>query len=220
MRQDICLIETAEGMPVGFFGHHPRLWNGGVYVAVYELAPGVSWLPVTPTVLRYLKSLGERYAAESGERFDTINFGTESDHPVYHVAPSRLRGIHRPYAWYVRVADLVGFLRQIAPALDARLADSILVGHSGELKLNFYRTGLCLTFAAGHLTDVATWQPSATERGPAAFPDLTFLQLLFGYKSLDELQHAFPDCMIRTDEARVLLETLFPKQVSNIWPIA
>ena len=220
MRLDLRVIETVEGTPIGFFCCHPRLWNGGIYVAVYELAPGVSWLPVTPTVLRTLKSVGEAYAAGSGERFDTINFSTETEHPVYHVTPSRLRGLLRPYAWYVRVADLTGFLRHIAPALDARLADSILVGHTGELKLNFYRTGLSLQFVEGRLTEVASWQPSATERGPAAFPDLTFLQLLFGYKSLDELQHAFPDCMIRTDDARVLLDTLFPKQVSNIWPIA
>lgn len=220
MRLDICLIETADGAPVGFFAHHPRLWDGGIYVAVYELAPGISWLPVTPTVLRHLKSVGETYAAASGKRFDTINFDTESEHPVYHVIPSKLRGFHRPYAWYVRVADLAGFLRHIVPALEQRLADSILVGHTGDLKLNFYRTGLCLTFVAGCLTEVASWQPSATERGHASFPDLTFLQLLFGYKSLDELQQAFPDCMTRTDDARVLLDTLFPKQGSNIWPIA
>ena len=118
-----------------------------------------------------------------------------------------------------RAEQLAGFLRQIAPALDARLAASLLVGHSGELKLNFYRTGLCLTFTAGHLTEIASWQPSATERGHASFPDVTFLQLLSGFRSLDELNQSFPDCMIRTDDARVLLDTLFPKQGSNIWPI-
>ncbi len=220
MRLDIYLIETPDGTPVGFFGHHPRLWNGGVYVAVYELAPGISWLPVTPTVLRSLKAVGDAYAEASGTRFDTINFDAAAEHPVYRVIPSVLRGIHRPYAWYVRIADLAGFLRLITPALEARLADSILVGHTGELKLNFYRTGLRLTFAVGCLTDITPWQPDANKRGHAAFPDLTFLQLLFGFKSLNELQMAFPDCMIRTDDARVLLNTLFPKQCSDIWPIA
>jgi len=220
MRLVICLIETADGTPVGFFGHHPRLWDGGVFVAIYELAPGVSWFAVTPTVFRYLKTLGETYATASGNRFDTINFENGTEHPVYHVIPRRLRGVHQPYAWYVRVADLTGFLRQITPALEARLADSVLVGHSGELKLNFYRTGLCLTFVAGRLTDIAPWQPDAHERSHASFPDLTFLQLLFGFKSLDELNHAFPDCMVRSDDARVLLNTLFPKQGSNIWPVA
>lgn len=220
MRLEVRIIETADGAPVGFFALHPRLWNGGIYVAVYELAPGVSWLAVTPTILRSLRSVGRQYAAESGERFETINFGTGSEHPVYYIVPSRLRGIHRPYAWYIRVVDLAGFLRQIAPALEARLADSFIVGHTGELRLNFYRAGLCLTFTAGRLTGITPWQPSASERGHAAFPDLTFLRLLFGFTSFDELLLAFPDCMIRSDDARVLLDTLFPKQGSNIWAIA
>ncbi|MCA1666535.1 MAG: GNAT family N-acetyltransferase, partial [Thermomicrobia bacterium] len=64
------------------------------------------------------------------------------------------------------------------------------------------------------------WQPDANERGQVAFPDLTFLQLLFGYTSLDDLNQVFPDCMIRTDAARVLLDILFQKQGSNIWPVA
>lgn len=219
MRLDIRVIETPDAVPVGFFGHHPRLWNGGIFVSVHELAPGVSWLPVTPTALRHLKSVGESYAT-SDNRFGTINFDVGAEHPVYRVIPSTLRGVRRPYAWYVRIADLAGFLRHIAPALEARLADSILVGHTGELKLNFYRTGLGLQFTEGRLTAIAPWQPDAHERGQAAFPDLTFLQLLFGYKSLDELNQAFPDCMIRTDDARVLLDTLFPKQGSNVWPVA
>jgi hypothetical protein len=30
---------------------------------------------------------------------------------------------------------------------------------------------------------------------------------------------AFPDCRTRGDEAPVLLEALFPKQLSRVWPI-
>lgn len=219
-RIDLCAIKEADGAPVGFIGYHPRLWRNGIYVAVYELVPGVSWLAVTPSVLRHLRSIGDRYAIESTTRFDTINFETSSEHPVYRAIPSKLHGIRSPYAWYVRVPDLAGFLRHIAPALEQRLADSILVGHTGALALNFYRTGLRLTFTEGRLASIELWQPASDERGDAAFPDRTFLQLLFGFRSLDELTYAFPDCMIRTDDARVLLETLFPKQGSNIWAIA
>lgn len=219
-RIDLCAIETADGAPVGFFGYHPRLWHNGVYVTVYELAPGVSWLPIMPTVLRHLRAVGDRYAAEGAARFDTINFETGAEHPVYRVIPSRLCGTRRPYAWYMRVPDLGGFLSHITPALEERLAESIVVGHTGDLMLNFYRGGLHMTFANGRMTGIASWQPETTERGSAAFPGLTFLQLLFGYKSLDELQSAFPDCTVRTDEARVVLDTLFPKQASNIWAIA
>jgi hypothetical protein len=51
------------------------------------------------------------------------------------------------------------------------------------------------------------------------FPDLTFLQLLFGHRSLDELEAAFPDCVTRGQEPRALLQTLFPKAPSKVWPI-
>ncbi len=95
-RLDFCLIEAADGTPAGFFGHHPRLWDKGIFVPVYELIPGVSWLPVAPTVLRYLKSVGERYAATSGTAFDTIGFEMGSEHPIYRVIPSRLHGNRRP----------------------------------------------------------------------------------------------------------------------------
>ena len=44
-----------------------------------------------------------------------------------------------PYAWYIRVADVADFLRTISPVLEDRLAESVMVGYSGELRLNFYR---------------------------------------------------------------------------------
>jgi hypothetical protein len=44
--------------------------------------------------------------------------------------------------------------------------------------------------------------------------------LLFGHRSLDDLRQAFPDCRCQGDEARVLLNVLFPKQPSNVWPIS
>jgi hypothetical protein len=115
------------------------------------------------------------------------------------------------------VPDLAGFLRHVAPVLGRRLAESLLVGHSGELKLSFYRHGLRLAFDGGKLVAVELWRPGPDEEGDAAFPDLTFLQLLFGHRSLEELKHAFTDCWTASDEARSLLEALFPKQASNLW---
>ncbi len=64
---------------------------------------------------------------------------------------------------------------------------------------------------------VEGWKPDRIEEGDAAFPDLTFLQLLFGYRSLEELQHAFADCSTNAEHARALLPILFPRKVSNVW---
>jgi len=67
---------------------------------------------------------------------------------------------------------------------------------------------------------VESWEPTLEDEGAAAFPDLTFLQLLFGYRTLEELDDAFADCWWETDEARALLKTLFPKQPSHVWAVS
>ena len=63
-------------------------------------------------------------------------------------------------------------------------------------------------------------RPSSDPRRPLAmFPDLTFLQLLFGFRALAELEAAFPDCVVRTQEARALLDALFPRAPSDVWAV-
>lgn len=67
--------------------------------------------------------------------------------------------------------DLPRFLMHIRPVLERRLSESIAVGHTGELKLSFYRSGLKLAFQQGKLQEVVPWQPeSAAERMPGS-PD-------------------------------------------------
>lgn len=122
-----------------------------------------------------------------------------------------------PYAWYVRVPDLAGFLRLVSPVLEERLAASDLAGYSGALELNQYRRGLRLVFRGGKLVRVESWLPTTEERGQASFPDLTFLQLLLGFRSFDQISDAYPDC--RADErSAALLDALFPQQASHLMP--
>ena len=116
--------------------------------------------------------------------------------------------------------DLPRFIRLIAPVLERRLADSALAGHSGELTISFYRSGLRLAFETGRLATAEAWRPTVADGGKAAFPGLTFLQLLFGYRQLDELRYAFPDCLAHTDETQALLNALFPKQASHVMAIS
>jgi hypothetical protein len=88
------------------------------------------------------------------------------------------------------------------------------------LKLTFYRTGVRLSIKDG-LLSVEPWKPDPFgHSGDAGFPGLTFLQLLFGYRSLDELTHAFADCWWERDETFGLLSALFPKQHSDIHPVS
>jgi hypothetical protein len=89
-----------------------------------------------------------------------------------------------------------------------------------------------LVFAEGRLTEAAPWplardvvgqefgQPSSDPRRPMVMsPGLTWLQLILGYRNLDQLQAAFPDCLVRTGEARALVNALFPRAPSDIWAL-
>ncbi len=217
-RWAVSLIEAAGGEPIGYLAHSSRMRQGRVSAMAYELKQGVSWLAVTPSVVRYLWALGEGWAAQDAEQeMETFSFSLGAEHPAYDVFHGRLPHTSPPYAWFVRVPDLQGFLLHIAPALDQRLAGSPLAGHTGEVKISFYRCGLRMVIEKGRLAGVEPWQPTREDGGDAAFPDLIFLQLLLGYRSLEELDHAFADCWASSD-AWALLQSLFPKGPSNVWP--
>jgi hypothetical protein len=218
-RRELVVIETAGGQPVGLLIHPPILWGGVAVANWYEVGPGTSWLAVTPAVMRYLWAAGQDIGARQGKPLDAFAFMLGPEHPAYVAAGSHLVRTRPPYAYYVRVPDLPVFLRHVAPALEQSLAGSPAAGHSGELELSFYRSGLRLVLEAGRLADVQPWDPPFVEAGDAHFPGLTFLQLLFGYRSLEELRYAFPDCWAG-DEAIPVLAGLFPKQVSNVWPVS
>ena len=219
-RGEARIIETAEPVPrvVGLLIHSQRLWGSGeLGIRLFEVKAGVPLLAVTPGVLRYLDATGAAYAERDGEGFGAFSFNLVETHPLYETIPDRLPDIGVPYAWYIRVPDVPAFVQRIAPALEERLAASAQAGYTGELAISLYRSGLRLRFDAGQIA-IEAWQPEHVEEGDAAFPDLTFLQLLFGFRSLLELRHAFPDCLVNSDDARTLLPILFPKKSSNVWP--
>jgi hypothetical protein len=221
IRRELRIIESASGTPVGYLAHSFMLLRWLLIAGPYELMPGVSWTAVTPTVLRYLAATGEELAMRTqGARFQGFRLNLESNHPAYDVIPARLPSQSRIGAWYIRVPDLPRFLRHIAPVLERRLAGSPATGYSGDLRLNFYRHGLRLRFDEGRLTAIEPWSDHDFRSASASFPDLTFLQVLFGYRTLEELEHAFADCSVPNEEGRVLLRILFPKQASFVWQVS
>jgi Acetyltransferase (GNAT) domain len=215
-----CMIEDKAGEQVGYFRHPGYTQQGSLPAVRYELKPGVSWLEVTPSVVRYLWSEGQEYATRDGNEFNAFGFLLGASHPAYDALGRRLPTIRDPYAWYLRVPDLYGFLNHIKPVLEKRLAQSIAAGHSREIHISFYRTGLQIRIEHGTITSIESWKPSPEKEGDIAFPDLTFLQLLFGYRSFKELEYTFADCWCDFDDVRILLNILFPKKLSNVYPIA
>ena len=216
------VIETTDGEAVGYLGHPPYNWGPSMVAVAYELKPGISYATVTPSVIRFLKKTGEAYIQADGgkDTFSSFGFWLGAEHPVYQVLKEGLPRIRKPYAWYIRIPDLVGFLNLIKHVLEIRLEDSPMSGHTGAFRLTFYRSGLRLSLDRGKVQFEA-WQPEPVgNSGEAAFPGLTFYQLLFGYRSFDELMAAFPDCWKETDSVYALLNILFPKRHSDLWAIS
>jgi len=222
-RVDVRIIETPDGKPCGFFIHPAFTWGDMMVLQWYEILPEFSWLEVTPSVIRSLEHIYTQYPPAKGEKkpFGAFGFWLGEDHPVYHVMPDSLPRSRRPYAWYLRVADVPDFLRLITPVLERRLAESPMAGYSGELKITFYRDGVRIVLEKGKLVTVDAWKPTPVgHAGNVGFPPHTFLQLLFGYRSMEMIKTNFADCWTDRDEYHVLLDAMFPRQPSNFWPVS
>jgi hypothetical protein len=182
---------------------------------------GVAMTAVLPSVLRALAAQASVMRAPHPRTrpVTMLSLGLGRAHPAYDALPPSMPVVTSPpYAWYVRVADLPAFVAHIAPALERRLAGSIVEDYSGEVKLSFYRGGLRLAFESGRLTSAEDWAPGAWDAGNAGFPPLVFLQLLFGHHSLAALRAIYPDIWVN-DSARPLLEALFPARLSWALPL-
>jgi hypothetical protein len=217
------LIESDDSERVGFLAHNVSNSMNALFARLYELTPGISWSQVSPSVIRYLYATGKANAVRDGkeEQFGAFGFSLGEKHPAYATLHDSLPRLRRPYAWYLRIADLPDFLRHIVPVLEARMSSSAFSGHSGVLRITFYRSGLELVMEKGRLAKIEPWEPTPSgHSGDVAFPNLTFLQLLFGYRSLEELNYAFADCWWENDESFGLVNALFPKQASHIWGLS
>ncbi|MCB8967175.1 MAG: GNAT family N-acetyltransferase [Ardenticatenaceae bacterium] len=212
----VYVIETTGGECVAYteFNH----WGRAFHVRELGVRAGHPWRAVALFLTRVLRHKADELNPNRKEPIDQIGFELGEAHPVYEALGRQLEQPRAPYAWYIRLPDLPQFLRHIAPVLEQRLAASVLAGYTGTTRLNFYREQMTLVWQDGNLQEVGTFQPIRLESGDAMFPEQTFLQLLFGYRSVHELDHAFADCYLE-EEARILLNILFPKRPSNVIPL-
>ena len=216
-RLEYRIIERAGSRePVGYFGQSPKLGSTGVRAFHYELAPGISWLEVTPYVIRSMWDAGQEFARKENRPCTTYSFLLGAEHPVYEVLGDSVVNGGQPYAWYLRLPDLIGFLDHIKPVLETRLANSIVCGHSGEYLIGMYPNGVRLTLENGRI-HFDPWKPNDADHGNAGFPMHTFLQILFGHRTFEELKYAFPDCWWSEEGTRIIVNALFPKKNSSLY---
>ncbi|KAF8934205.1 hypothetical protein BGZ58_005861 [Dissophora ornata] len=154
--------------------------------------------------------------------------GTNARRPPQHIPDFRI---------YTRIKSYPAFIMAVAPELEKRLANSALAGTTGRLQLNFFRqvegssgNGLEVLLEKGKIVDANDWTPLTPEKlfeqnqqwkkdgsepviYSATFAPLTFICLLTGHRSLEELHFAYGENNVRDEATRLLLNTLFPKAV-------
>ena len=152
----------------------------------FALVEGASWLTVSASVSRYLWKKGAEYAERDKMPRTSFGFNLGEQHPVYEVLDDKLPLVRKPYAYFVRVPDVPMFLAHIKPVLEKRLAESVAVGYTGELRVGFYTNGFRMGFERGKITVIEPMRVTSGIEIDAAFPDLTFLHILFGHRSFDD----------------------------------
>jgi hypothetical protein len=215
----IQMIIDVEGKSQGYVITPPMRWKNTFRVIDLAFVTGANLQAILPSLLRALARQGAQMPARESdtEHFSQITFNLGHSHPVYDVLEKSMATTKEaPYAWYVRVAHLPKFIQLIAPALERRLASSAVAGYSGELRFDFYRGGLRMVFEQGKLLTAEDWRrPIWNANEDGGFPPLVFLQLLFGYRSLDALRSAFPDVWVN-DTVELVVNALFPFRPSKV----
>jgi hypothetical protein len=118
------------------------------------------------------------------------------------------------YGWQMKVLDVVGFMQAIGPALETRLARSLLADYSGTLVFDLYRSRLALRFDAGRRVEVSAPVDEVEADVRATFKQAT--QLWLGWRGREALEEWYPDFWSR-DGARHFLDVLFPKACAYIY---
>jgi len=212
VHRQVQLVETEAGEAVGYVAYYMK----GARFVVVEMAvfAGRSLREVSLFMMRAFKIEADKLNADRKKPLEGVRLMMGANHPVYRGLDLELGKQKRPYAWFMRVADLPAFLQHIGSALEKRLQNSVSAGFSGKIRLSFYSSHLAISFENGKLSDVAYYEPKYFFDCDAFFADLTFLHLVFGHHTLEELSSVRADCYAMKSETAVLLNIIFPKQHS------
>ena len=208
---------TAAG-PIGYVAHQRRLVDGLVSVRAFELRRGTDWLGPTAAVVAHLHQWVRAHPDGPGRG---VRFALPARHPATRCASTRLGwGPPGSYGLYVRVPDVVAFMRAIAPVLEARVAASPAVAWTGALRIDLYQGGLQFHFDQGRLSAVEPWDRPTDDREHAVDASIRredFVHLLLGNRSINELEVTTADCLLITDTGALMLDVLFPPMPMSSW---
>jgi predicted acetyltransferase len=209
------IIVDQSQNPVGFLLTDKGTRRSAVRIHEFVVDENTSYMAVMDDVLRGMKT----YALENHEETEPYYISFASDlYEIVEPLLGRMRTAkfeQTEYAWYVRVPDLPAFIQKIKPVLEARLEGSLAHCYTGKLHLEFYdKTGLLMKFEHGKIAEVKAERPGI-DKDDAAFPYHSFLSVLFGHRSVRELEAVLPDLSVNRNSF-ALLNILFPRIPSGV----
>ena len=218
---DVLVITSAERGDVGYIVTRRRSEKVQPCLA-WVVGPEASYIETFADALYGLKSrIQERYPDDPPAY---INFSAGMHDSLLTMIRALYPAVTRDhhYAWYLRAASPACLLREIAPVLEQRLKGSGANAYSGELTIRFFdMTGLKLCFEHGRLDeaqDITFANVREDDAADAGFPWHSFIALVFGYRSIDELRHILPE-VYANGRAHALLTCLFPPRRSRLMPL-
>jgi hypothetical protein len=215
---DCQIIVNEAGEGVGFVVLRKRLQERILVCYSYVVGEEASYVETFDDVMRALQD----HARGFDDPPAVVGFDS-GIHPSLKTLINRAFAGNvqaRNYAWYVRVQDVAAFMRCIAPVLERRLEGSGAHGYTGDLTVSFYdQTGVRLKFERGKLLDAENVTGLYEQIADAGFPYHTFLNVIFGHRSYEQLQPILPDVYC-SPKANVLLDALFPLKRSWLLGLA
>ncbi len=122
------------------------------------------------------------------------------------------------YALYVRVADPVGLLERLRPALSARLAASPFAADRGRLVLTLYTTTVALDYDGGEVTAIGpvplVEDPGEEHDDEIGVPPDLVATLLLGRYGARGLADRHDD--VRLGARSALADVLFPRLLADV----
>lgn len=207
------IIVDREGTEVGYVSTDALGKFGRIRCVDYAVGPESSHLQTFEDVLRGMRDFALEHFKEDTPYFIRFDSGLYSTlYPLLKsVDQANMR--QTTYAWYLRVVDIAKFIRDVQPILEKRLVGSRANNFTGQIHISFYsKNGLFLRFEKGCIVEVNNSAPPF-DKEDAAFPFHTFLNVVFGHKTIDELKAILPD-VFANRKAAALLDAMFPAKPS------
>lgn len=217
----IGIIINQDSKPVGYVAARTSPEYPVTSCLSYIVDDNASYMDTYDDVMRWYKAVRDNEYPEGGDVKAPTHLGFDSGIPseIYKVIEynpfASIR--NKFYAWYIRVEDVAAFIQTIAPVLERRLAGSVANRFTGDFKIGFYDfTGVTITFEDGKITDVVGGE---MENPEVSFAYLTFLNVLFGHRTRNDLVSLLPETFAGR-KAGLLLDVLFPVKQSWIMGFA